>query len=105
MVGLLHPGQQAVGFEHSSSEVLGQAQAFNEMLERLERKRRESSGRVLAAQETERLRIARELRDELGAKRNCRQRLADASPRRQAILRARRNAFLPPPRARGQDHR
>jgi two-component system sensor histidine kinase UhpB len=65
-VNLLHPGQRAVGFERSSSEVLGLAQAFNEMLERLEAERRQSSGRVLAAQEAERLRIARELHDELG---------------------------------------
>ena len=36
------------------------------MLDRLEAERRESSGRVMAAQEAERLRIARELHDELG---------------------------------------
>lgn len=65
-VDLLHPGQRATGFERSSSEVLALAQAFNEMLERLEAERHESSGRVLAAQEAERLRIARELHDELG---------------------------------------
>jgi two-component system, NarL family, sensor histidine kinase UhpB len=65
-VDLLHPGQRAAGFERSSSEVLSLAQAFNEMLARLEAERRESSGRVLAAQEAERLRIARELHDELG---------------------------------------
>jgi two-component system, NarL family, sensor histidine kinase UhpB len=65
-VNLLRPGQRAVGFERSSSEVLALAQAFNEMLERLQAERRESSGRVLAAQEAERLRIARELHDELG---------------------------------------
>ena len=65
-VNLLRPGQRAAGFEHSSTELLAVAQAFNEMLERLEDERRESSGRVLAAQEAERLRIARELHDELG---------------------------------------
>jgi two-component system sensor histidine kinase UhpB len=65
-VDLLRPGQRAVGFERSSSEVLALAQAFNQMLERLEAERRESSGRALAAQEAERLRIARELHDELG---------------------------------------
>lgn len=65
-VDLLHPGQRAAGFERSSSEVLSLAQAFNEMLQRLEAERRDSSGRVLAAQEAERLRIARELHDELG---------------------------------------
>jgi two-component system sensor histidine kinase UhpB len=65
-VDLLRPGQRAVGFERSSSEVLALARAFNEMLGRLEAERRESSGRVLAAQEAERLRIARELHDELG---------------------------------------
>jgi two-component system sensor histidine kinase UhpB len=65
-VNALRPGQRAVGFERSSSEVVTLADAFNEMLARLEAERRESSGRVLAAQETERLRIARELHDELG---------------------------------------
>jgi two-component system sensor histidine kinase UhpB len=65
-VDLLRPGQRAIGFERSSSELLALAQAFNDMLERLEAERRESSGRVLAAQEAERLRIARELHDELG---------------------------------------
>ena len=41
-------------------------QAFNEMLDRLEAERRESSRRALAAQEAERLRIARGLHDEVG---------------------------------------
>lgn len=65
-VDLVHPGQRADGFEGSSIEVLDLAEAFNAMLERLEDERRQSSGRVLAAQEAERLRIARELHDEIG---------------------------------------
>jgi two-component system sensor histidine kinase UhpB len=62
----LHPGQRAVGFDRASAETLALAQAFNGMLDRLETERRESSARALAAQEAERLRIARELHDELG---------------------------------------
>jgi two-component system sensor histidine kinase UhpB len=65
-IDLLHPGQRAIGFERSSTEIQDLADAFNEMLERLEDERRHSSGRVLAAQEAERLRIARELHDEIG---------------------------------------
>ena len=42
------------------------AEAFNEMLDRLEGERRDSGRRALAAQEAERRRIARELHDEIG---------------------------------------
>ena len=42
------------------------AGAFDEMLDRVERERRDSARRALAAQEDERRRIARELHDEVG---------------------------------------
>ena len=42
------------------------AAAFNAMLDRVERERRESARAALAAQERERLRVARELHDEIG---------------------------------------
>jgi two-component system, NarL family, sensor histidine kinase UhpB len=49
-----------------SSEAGELAQTFNEMLVRLQAERREATGRVLAAQESERLRIAQELHDQVG---------------------------------------
>ena len=42
------------------------AATFNEMLDRLQHERREATGRVLAGQEAERLRIAQELHDQIG---------------------------------------
>jgi two-component system sensor histidine kinase UhpB len=49
-----------------TSEAGELALTFNEMLERLESERREATGRVLAGQEAERLRIAQELHDQVG---------------------------------------
>jgi two-component system sensor histidine kinase UhpB len=49
-----------------ASEAGELALTFNEMLARLEAERREATGRVLAGQEAERLRIAQELHDQVG---------------------------------------
>jgi two-component system sensor histidine kinase UhpB len=50
----------------ADAEVERLATAFNDMLERLERERRESGRRAAAAQEEERRRVSRELHDEVG---------------------------------------
>jgi two-component system, NarL family, sensor histidine kinase UhpB len=63
-VDLLRPGQRLAA--SGPKEVRELVHAFNEMLDRLERERRESGQRALAAQESERLRIARGLHDEVG---------------------------------------
>ncbi|HET9289057.1 MAG TPA: histidine kinase [Gaiella sp.] len=63
-VDLLRPGQRLpVGRSDEIGRVLA---AFNRMLDRLERERQESGRRVLAAQEAERVGIARDLHDEVG---------------------------------------
>jgi two-component system sensor histidine kinase UhpB len=61
----LAPGQR-IDVHARADEVISLAAAFNDMLDRLERERRESGRRALAAQEDERGRIARELHDEIG---------------------------------------
>jgi two-component system, NarL family, sensor histidine kinase UhpB len=64
LVDLLRPGQrlQVIRKDEISRVVI----AFNRMLDRLERERQESGRRVLAAQEAERIGIARDLHDEVG---------------------------------------
>jgi two-component system, NarL family, sensor histidine kinase UhpB len=57
---------QRVPIEDRESEVTDVARAFNEMLQRLEHERRATSRRVLEAQESERLRVAQDLHDQVG---------------------------------------
>jgi two-component system, NarL family, sensor histidine kinase UhpB len=59
------PGDR-VSVRGGPSEATELAEAFNDMLERLEAEREESIRRVIGAQEAERLRVARELHDEVG---------------------------------------
>jgi two-component system sensor histidine kinase UhpB len=61
----LRPGERA-RVDAADPEVAELTAAFNEMLGRLERERRDSARRALAAQESERRRIARELHDGVG---------------------------------------
>jgi two-component system sensor histidine kinase UhpB len=61
----LTPGRR-VGLPAGDPEVRDVAAAVDEMLDRLEAERRESARRALVAQEAERVRIARELHDEVG---------------------------------------
>ena len=64
LVDLLRPGQRLpVVRADEVGRVVG---AFNRMLDRLETERRESGRRVLAAQEAERMAVARDLHDEVG---------------------------------------
>jgi two-component system sensor histidine kinase UhpB len=60
------PGRRLSGVDPLSSEGQALADAFNAMLDRLENARREAARTALAAQEAERLRVARELHDEIG---------------------------------------
>jgi two-component system sensor histidine kinase UhpB len=62
----MRPGQRSPVSEWMSTEVITLSRAFNTMLDRVETERRESALRALAAQEAERLRVARELHDEVG---------------------------------------
>lgn len=61
----LRPGRR-LPKASGSAETAKLAAVFNDMLQRLETERRESGRRMLSAQERERLRLARELHDEIG---------------------------------------
>jgi two-component system sensor histidine kinase UhpB len=64
VVDLLHPGQR---LQVARDDEVGRVvRAFNQMLNRLENERQQSGRRVLAAQEAERVGIARDLHDEVG---------------------------------------
>jgi two-component system sensor histidine kinase UhpB len=64
----MRPGQRAPmgDWIRMSTEMMTLSRAFNTMLDRIEAERRDSGHRALAAQEAERLRVARELHDEVG---------------------------------------
>jgi two-component system sensor histidine kinase UhpB len=64
MVDLLRPGQRLQVLRHD--EISRVVTAFNHMLDRLEAERQQSGRRILAAQEAERVGIARDLHDEVG---------------------------------------
>jgi two-component system sensor histidine kinase UhpB len=60
------PGRRLSNVDPRSAEGQALVRAFNAMLDRLESARREAARTALAAQEAERLRVARELHDEIG---------------------------------------
>jgi two-component system sensor histidine kinase UhpB len=60
------PGRRLAGIHPRSAEGQALMSSFNAMLDRLESARREATRTALAAQEGERLRVARELHDEIG---------------------------------------
>jgi two-component system, NarL family, sensor histidine kinase UhpB len=62
----LGDARQRMPAAEPTSEADELALTFNDMLDRLEVERREATGRVLAAQEAERLHIAQELHDQVG---------------------------------------
>jgi two-component system sensor histidine kinase UhpB len=64
-VDLSRSGERMPGAE-PTSEAGELAVTFNQMLDRLEAERRDATSRVLAGQESERLRIAQELHDQVG---------------------------------------
>jgi two-component system sensor histidine kinase UhpB len=62
----MEPGRRVTGIDARFEDTAALARAFNAMLDRIEFERADSARRALTAQEQERLRIARELHDEIG---------------------------------------
>jgi two-component system, NarL family, sensor histidine kinase UhpB len=62
----MEPGTRVKVDDMPDTELVVLGESFNAMLDRLELERRQSALRALSAQEAERLRIARELHDEIG---------------------------------------
>jgi two-component system sensor histidine kinase UhpB len=62
---LLRPGHR-VPIYGTDADIAELTRAFNEMLDRLEKERRQSAHRALRARESERHRVAQELHDEVG---------------------------------------
>jgi two-component system, NarL family, sensor histidine kinase UhpB len=62
----MEPGLRIDDVDAHYADTAALAHSFNSMLDRLEFERRDSARRALTAQEQERLRIARELHDEVG---------------------------------------
>jgi len=62
----MEPGRRVSVDDMPDTELAVLGESFNAMLDRLELERRQSALRALSAQEAERLRIARELHDEIG---------------------------------------
>ena len=65
-IDLRRPGRRLTKAGGAAAELDTLADAFNAMVDRLEDERRDSARRALAAQEEERLRIAREMHDQIG---------------------------------------